>query len=229
MRSATPSSTSRGPRHRRSGTAFGRPPPARMAASNSWLRSLPTASSAPRRAGPSFRGVCRRGGVARDTRRSTPRPRRSVSQARPRAPHDRERPSVVFGLSPVRAPRRKRPLPRRLAEPPPNVDIEAAAAAARYVGSAEHKSYPSSAGPPRLRADATPCPPTLSDMDELTRWLRRAISARQTSGRWEGGFPRYAWLDVEGTVYEARQLGPGSGEYKGYALEAEQRPRGLAT
>jgi hypothetical protein len=41
--------------------------------------------------------------------------------------------------------------------------------------------------------------------------------------------PRYAWLDVEGTVYEARQLGPGSGEYKGYALEAEQRPRGLAT
>ena len=28
---------------------------------------------------------------------------------------------------------------------------------ARYLGSAEHKAYPSSAGPPALRSDATPC------------------------------------------------------------------------
>jgi len=127
----------------------------------------------------------------------------------------------------MRAPKRKRPPPRRLAPPPPDVDVDAAATAARYVGSAEHKAFPSFAGPPRLRADATPCPPTLSDADELTKWLRRAISLRQTSDRWEGGFPRYAWLDVDGTVFEARHLGPGSGQYKGYALTPDQRPKGL--
>lgn len=135
--------------------------------------------------------------------------------------------SVVFGVSLVRAPKRRRPPPRRLADPPSDVDVEAAAAGAQYVGSAEHKSFPSFAGPARLRADATPCSPTLADANELTLWLRRAISARQTSGRWEGGFLRYAWLDVDGTVYEARQLGPGSGQYKGYALSSDQRPAGL--
>ena len=219
----------RGSRHHRSETAFGRPPPVRKAASNGWGYSrYQLRARLPEQRGDHAR--CHlRGGIARmngvPVRGITAR----GSKHSPDAPRDRERTSVVFGLSPVRAPRRKRPLPRRLGEPPPDVDIEAAAAAARYVGSAEHKSYPSSAGPPRLRADATPCPPTLSDAAELTQWLRRAISARQTSGRWEGGFPRYAWLDVEGTVYEARQLGPGSGEYKGYPLEAEQRPRGLAS
>lgn len=64
-------------------------------------------------------------------------------------------------------------------------------------------------------------------MGELTRWIRQAIAAQQTSDRWDGGFPRYAWLEVEGTVYEARQLGPGSGQYKGYALTNDERPAGL--
>lgn len=127
----------------------------------------------------------------------------------------------------MRAPKRKRRLPRKLGNPSSGIDVEAAAANAEYVGSAEHKSFPSFAGPPRLRADATPCPPSLSDRDHLTGWLKKAIAERQTSARWEGGFPRYAWLDVEGTCYEARQLGPGSGQYKGYALEPEERPKGL--
>lgn len=127
----------------------------------------------------------------------------------------------------MRAPRRRRAAPRRLATPPEEVDINAAASAARYVGSAEHKSYPSFAGPPRLRADATPCPPNLSDPNALTDWLRRAIAASQTSARWEGGFPRYVWLVVGGQCFEARQLGPGSGHYKGYALRADECPPGL--
>lgn len=131
--------------------------------------------------------------------------------------------------SDVRAPKRKRPLPRRVEDPPSNVDVDAAASAAEYVGSPEHKSFPSFAGPPKLRADATKCPPSLSDASQLTEWLQRAISSRQTSGRWDGGFPRYAWLEVEGIVYEARQLGPGSAQYKGYPLIPEERPRGLET
>jgi hypothetical protein len=115
-----------------------------------------------------------------------------------------------------------------MAEPPAGADVEAAASVARYVGSAEHKSFPSFAGAPRLRADATKCPPHLADAEELTEWLRRAIRSQQTSGRWEGGFPRYAWLAVEGTVFEARQLGPGSGQYKGYPLVPGEAPKGLA-
>ena len=39
---------------------------------------------------------------------------------------------------------------------------ESVARKARYVGSAEHKGYPSAAGPPALRSDATPCDPGIS-------------------------------------------------------------------
>lgn len=118
----------------------------------------------------------------------------------------------------MRAPSRRRPLPRKLGAPPEGTDVTAAAQAAVYVGSAEHKSYPPFAGPPRLRADATRCSPEVSDASVITRWVRSAIAAGQTSALWEGGFPRYAWLDVDGTCFEARQLGPGSGQYKGYSL-----------
>lgn len=64
----------------------------------------------------------------------------------------------------------------------------------------------------------------MSDQDELTDYIRRAIRSGQTGALWEGGFPRYAWLDIDGTCFEARQLGPGSGQYKGYALTDDQRP-----
>ena len=39
---------------------------------------------------------------------------------------------------------------------------ERVAREARYMGSAEHKAYPSPAGPPALRSDATPCAPGIS-------------------------------------------------------------------
>lgn len=59
----------------------------------------------------------------------------------------------------VRHKRRKR---HAIGSRPSGETIERVARAARYVGSAEHKAYPSTAGPPALRSDATPCDPTLS-------------------------------------------------------------------
>ena len=57
------------------------------------------------------------------------------------------------------------------------------ARAARYVGSAEHKDYPSPAGPPRLRADATKCDPELhGDFQVLGGWLQVAIVAGNVGG-----------------------------------------------
>jgi hypothetical protein len=53
--------------------------------------------------------------------------------------------------------------------PPPGVDLSEIAVRASYVGSSEHKKYPSFAGPPQPRSDATKCDPGLSDPALLTR------------------------------------------------------------
>lgn len=129
----------------------------------------------------------------------------------------------------VRANRRRRPQRRVIAAPPPDADVAHAASNARYTGSPEHKSYPSPAGPPRLRHnDATPCPPDLRDFDVLTGWVRNGIRAGQTDGTWEDGYPRYVWLVVDGECWEARHTRAGPGQYKGYKLEPEQCPKGLS-
>ncbi|MFU8804391.1 MAG: hypothetical protein ACNA8W_11320 [Bradymonadaceae bacterium] len=65
----------------------------------------------------------------------------------------------------------------------------------RYVGSGEHKRYPSFAGEPAFRADATPCPPEWGK-DEAARCgfenaLTRAIRGECVSEACEGSFPRY--------------------------------------
>ena len=128
----------------------------------------------------------------------------------------------------MRAHRRRRPQRRAIASAPPGADVEAAANGAEYVGSAEHKSYPSPAGPPRLRHnDATRCPPELRDFDRLTGWLREAITRGQVDGTWEDGFPRYVWHVEAGECWEARHTRAGPGQYKAYRLEADQWPKGL--
>lgn len=68
----------------------------------------------------------------------------------------------------MRAPKRRRPLPRSLVTPPEGVRLDELAERVSYVGSGEHKSYPSFAGQPRLRADASKCDPKFTDPVEIT-------------------------------------------------------------
>jgi hypothetical protein len=117
---------------------------------------------------------------------------------------------------------------RVVVAPDPDVDLDRLAERCRYIGSPEHKSSPSFAGPPKLRqADATKCDPALKDSAELlTQWLRSAVRAGQI-GAWQGQFPKYAWYRVEGQCYEARLTNPGNGDYKGYALTDAECPDGI--
>ncbi|WP_327106169.1 hypothetical protein [Nonomuraea glycinis] len=96
-----------------------------------------------------------------------------------------------------------------------------------YVGSGEHKSYPSFAGQPRLRADASKCDPEYKDADEITDWLRQAIACGNVGAPWEGEFPRYVWRGLDDVIYEARLVNRELGQYKGYPLTSSERPEGL--
>lgn len=128
----------------------------------------------------------------------------------------------------MRAPSRHRPMRRALAPLPDNVDLETVAAKVRYVGSAEHKSYPSFAGDARLRAtDATKCDPRFKDPEPLTAWLATAITCGQVGPPWDGGFPKYVWFRDGDLVYEGRLVNRGNGDYKGYALKPDEVPEGL--
>lgn len=127
----------------------------------------------------------------------------------------------------MRATNRKREMRRTVAPPPVGTDLADIARRMRYVGSSEHKSYPSFAGEPKLRADATKCDPSLTDADQITAWLQAGALAGQVGGPWEGDYPRYVWCVVEGTCYEGRLVIREAGEYKGYALTDSECP--LAT
>jgi hypothetical protein len=98
---------------------------------------------------------------------------------------------------------------------------------ASYVGSPEHKSFPSFAGQPHPRADASKCDASLADAAELTGWLRTAIRQGQVSALWDGDFPRYVWCRQAGVAYEGRLLNQGLGQYKGYPLGPGEEPGGL--
>jgi hypothetical protein len=110
---------------------------------------------------------------------------------------------------------------------PQGVDAARAAAEATYIGSAEHKDRVSAAGAPRLRADASPCPPGLIDMSSLTGWLRAAIATGRTGAQWEQGFPRYAWWREGDRCFEARLVNAGLGQYKGWPLAPAEWPESL--
>ena len=92
------------------------------------------------------------------------------------------------------------------------------------MGSAEHKGYPSPAGPPALRSDATPCDPNI-ERHEIKSVLREAIRRRCVSSVFEQGFPKYVWGWLGGALYEARHINGPAGTYKGYRLEEVEHPR----
>ena len=99
---------------------------------------------------------------------------------------------------------------------------------ATYVGSAEHKTYPSPAGQPRPRADASKCDPKLhGNFAELTQWLREGIRAGTVGAPWEGDFPRHVWCEKDGVWYEGRLVNREQGTYKGYELKPSELPLGL--
>lgn len=116
---------------------------------------------------------------------------------------------------------------RRIVMPPAGVDLVQLAERVSYVGSSEHKTFPSFAGPFNPRADASKCDPKLADRDELTRWLREALRAGYAGQLWEGDFPRYVWCRRDGVTYEARLSNPELGHYKGYPLRPEESVEGL--
>jgi hypothetical protein len=115
---------------------------------------------------------------------------------------------------------------RRIVDPPDDVSLIELARRTSYVGSAEHKTYPSFAGAPRLRADASKCDPKFADPEEITQWLRDSIKAGWVGAPWEGDFPRYVWHRRDGVIYEARLVNQELGQYKGYPLEPSEWPEG---
>jgi hypothetical protein len=107
------------------------------------------------------------------------------------------------------------------------VDLGNLSSDASYVGSPEHKTYPSFAGPPHARADASKCDPKLADQTELTAWLRQAMRAGNVGAPWEGRYPRYVWYRHGDVVYEGRLVNRELGQYKGYPLDTEEWPEEL--
>ena len=127
----------------------------------------------------------------------------------------------------MRATKRKRPWVRTI-HVQPGVDLDSLAERVRYVGSPEHKDFPSFAGPPCLReSDATPCPREIKDPEVVCEWLRAAIRCGATGGLWEGDFPRYVWYKRDNVVYEGRLVNRGDGSYKGYELEEDEWPKNI--
>lgn len=110
---------------------------------------------------------------------------------------------------------------------PPGTDLERVAERVRYVGSTDHKDYPSFAGPLRPRRDASLCPREIKDQDMVTGWLRDALRRGHVGSPWKGEFPRYVWHREGDTVFEAMLVNQGNGTYKGYPLSRSEWPRGM--
>lgn len=126
----------------------------------------------------------------------------------------------------MRAPKRRRPR-KRVIRVPPHTDLDGLADRVSYVGSPEHKDFPSFAGPPRLRADASCCPREIRDAETVIEWLQSAIRRGSISADWSGDFPRYVWHKEGDTVFEARLVNRGNGSYKGYPISVDEWPRGI--
>ena len=107
---------------------------------------------------------------------------------------------------------------------PKNGAPDEVASRASYRGSPEHKEYPSPAGNPHLRSDASRCDPRYTDFEQITVVLRLAIRRRCVGAIFEGGFPKYVWGWLDGKLYEARHMNGPRGAYKAYELEEVEYP-----
>jgi len=119
--------------------------------------------------------------------------------------------------------------PRELADEwPAGLDTpDGLAERVSYRGSNEHKAYPSFAGPPAKRTDATPCDPSVqeeADRVAAERALRGAIRRGCVSFDVRGNFPRYVWGWFRGRLYKAMLINQESGWYKAWPIEAIETP-----
>lgn len=97
-----------------------------------------------------------------------------------------------------------------------------------YTGNPIHKSYPSPAGPPALRADEAKCDQyAREDWHKLLSALRDAIQARCV-GSFRGAFPSRAWVWINGVLHEARLTNEATGDYHGFPInDPRQYPEPL--
>jgi hypothetical protein len=120
----------------------------------------------------------------------------------------------------ARRPKYQRDIKRgRIIEWPDGVGTPAEVAArVTYTGNAVHKSYPSRAGPPALRADKAKCDRYPHDQwPRLLDALRTAILAGYVS-HFRGAFPERAWVWINDVLHEARLTDQGTGDYHGFPL-----------
>ena len=110
---------------------------------------------------------------------------------------------------------------------PMGTDLAMLASRVDYVGSPEHKDFPSFAGGPCPRADASCCPRDIRDQNVVREWLRSAIRRGAVGEQWETGFPRYVWFKHQNVVFEGRLVNRKQGTYKGYPLLREEWPAGI--
>jgi hypothetical protein len=127
----------------------------------------------------------------------------------------------------IRSPRRRRPRKDDRLALDAGIDLGGVAEKATYIISAEHKDYLTSAGPGKLRSDASACPRGM-DFDDVERRLKAAINACHVSAAFEGDFPRYVWAAIDGRYYEARLSNAGLGTYKGYPIFDYEAPGWLS-
>jgi hypothetical protein len=107
--------------------------------------------------------------------------------------------------------------------------LAAVAHTARYVSSEYHRPPGSLFGRPKQRKypHASKCPADWTQ-DRATNALREAILAGRVSTEWRGGFPRHAWHEENGVLYEAFLSNQGNGEYHAYPLsDRREWPEGL--
>jgi hypothetical protein len=125
----------------------------------------------------------------------------------------------------VRTPSHRRSQRRSACQLPEGRDLSDLISGVRYVGSTEHKSYPSAAGQPALRSDATPCDHRIGTFEDFEEWLRQGIADGRIGAPWEGspGYPRYVWFEMTGVCYEGRLVNRVLGQYKGYGLTGSER------
>lgn len=63
----------------------------------------------------------------------------------------------------------------------------------------------------------------------MVEWLRAAIRAGAVGTPWEGEYPRYVWYRDGDLLYEGRLVNREAGWYKGYPLNDDEWPPGLAS
>ncbi|QEH36314.1 hypothetical protein OJF2_48750 [Aquisphaera giovannonii] len=107
----------------------------------------------------------------------------------------------------------------RIREWPDGVGTPAEVAARiSYVGSAQHKTYDSPAGPPAFKADKAKCDRYRREDWPLLRGALRDAILAGSLGEFRGQFPSRAWAWINDVLHEARLTNPATGEYHGFPI-----------